>query len=103
MQIHIIPTTAAAAPAGKLADAEILFADGLLAGMKLVGFGIWEGRNGRGRSVTFPARQYSMNGERRTYILLRGIENGANGEPLRERILQAYADREDEALQASAS
>ena len=41
-------------PAGKLADAEIHFIAGELAGLKLVGFAIWERRDGNGRSVTFP-------------------------------------------------
>ena len=41
-----------------------------LSGMKLVGFAVWERRDG-GRNVTFPARQYSVNGERRSFALLR--------------------------------
>ena len=102
MHVNILPTTNGA-PAGKLAEAELCFADGLLSGLKLVGFSIWEGRDGRGRNVTFPARQYAVHGERRSYALLRGIENSATGEPLRDRILQAYAEEEDEALPASAS
>ena len=35
-------------PAGKLADAELHFTDGPLAGLKLIGFGIWERRGGNG-------------------------------------------------------
>ena len=44
-------------PTGKLADAELYFteADGVLAGLKLIGFVVWE-RRGGGRNVTFPAR-----------------------------------------------
>ena len=49
-------------PPGKLADAELHFADGPLSGLKLIGFAIWERRTGGGRNVTFPARQYSVNG-----------------------------------------
>jgi len=49
-------------PAGKLADAELHFGDGPLAGLKLIGFAVWERRGGSGRNVTFPARQYSVNG-----------------------------------------
>ena len=45
-------------PPGKLADAELHFDDGDLAGLKLVGFAVWERRSGGGRNVTFPARQY---------------------------------------------
>ena len=46
-------------PPGKLADAELHFAgDSPLAGLKLIGFSIWERRGGGGRNVTFPARSY---------------------------------------------
>ena len=57
-------------PAGKLADAELFFSGGPLDGLKLVGFSVWE-RKGGGRNVTFPARSYSVNGERRSFSLLR--------------------------------
>ena len=60
-------------PPGKLADAELHFTDGPLAGLKLIGFAIWERRSGGGRNVTFPARQYSVNGERRSFALLRPV------------------------------
>lgn len=60
-------------PPGKLADAELVFAAGPLAGMRLQGFAIWERRTGTGRNVTFPARQYSVNGERRSFALLRPV------------------------------
>ena len=49
-------------PPGKLADAELHFNDGVLAGLKLIGFAVWERRSRGGRNVTFPARQYSVNG-----------------------------------------
>jgi hypothetical protein len=80
-------------PAGKLADAEIHFDDGPLAGLKLAGFGIWERRAG-GRNVTFPARQYSVNGERRSFALLRPTMDATAQDRLRELILAAYADHE---------
>ena len=54
-------------PPGKLADAELHFTGGDLDGLKLIGFSIWERRGGVGRNVTFPARQYSVNGERRAF------------------------------------
>ncbi|PYR16586.1 MAG: hypothetical protein DMF98_28005 [Acidobacteria bacterium] len=53
-------------PPGKLADAELHFSDGPLEGLKLIGFSIWERRVGPGRNVTFPARQYSVNGVARS-------------------------------------
>ena len=36
-------------PAGKLADAELHFSGGPLDGLKLIGFSVWERRNGNGR------------------------------------------------------
>jgi hypothetical protein len=84
-------------PPGKLADAELHFADGALAGLKLIGFAIWERRAGGGRQVTFPARQYAINGERRSFALLRPIADAAAQDPVRELILAAYAQAEAEA------
>ena len=81
-------------PPGKLADAELHFDEGCLEGLKLVGFAIWERRNGTGRNVTFPARQYSVNGERRSFALLRPVVDGTAHDRLRELILQAYQEHE---------
>ena len=89
-------------PAGKLADAELHFGDGPLAGLKLIGFSIWERRGGNGRNVTFPARQYSVNGERRSYALLRPIVDTSAQDAVRERILDAYAEYEEVATAATA-
>lgn len=72
MTIKIIPNDHGNPP-GKLADAELHFTDGALSGLKLIGFGIWERPRNQGRNVTFPARQYSVNGERRSFALLRPI------------------------------
>ena len=68
-------------PPGKLADAEVIFgADaGPLSGLKLIGFAIW-GRRSGGRNVTFPARQYSVNGERRSFALLRPANGDASAQ-----------------------
>ena len=82
-------------PAGKLADAELHFTDGVLDGLKLIGFSVWERRTGGGRNVTFPARQYAVNGERRSFALLRPIADTSAQERLREVILQAYAEYEE--------
>jgi len=81
-------------PPGKLADAELHFSDGPLAGLKLIGFSIWMRRGGNGRNVTFPARQYSVNGERRSFALLRPITDVASQESVREAVLAAYAEAE---------
>jgi len=95
VSVKILPNTAST-PAGKLADAEVFFeADsGPLTGLKLVGFAVWERRSG-GRNVTFPARQYSVNGERRSFALLRPSNGEASTqEAIRDLILEAYANAE---------
>ena len=88
-------------PPGKLADAELHFAEGPLDGLKLIGFGIWERRSGSGRNVTFPARQYNVNGERRSFALLRPVVDTTAQSRVRELILDAYADFEASAAVAS--
>jgi hypothetical protein len=88
-------------PPGKLADAELHFTGGELDGLKLIGFGIWERRipnrelqrNGFGTyhlSVSLPARSYQVGSERRSFLLLRAIEDTAAQDRLREFVLQAY-------------
>ena len=81
-------------PAGKLADAELHFTEGVLDGLKLIGFAIWERRSGDGRNVTFPARQYSVNGERRSFSLLRAISDTSAQDRIRDLVLQAFAEHE---------
>ena len=88
-------------PVGKLADAELHFTGGPLEGLKLIGFGVWERRGGSGRNVTFPARQYAVNGERRSFALLRPIVDIAAQERIRELVLEAYAAYEQQASIAS--
>ena len=87
-------------PPGKLADAELHFSEGALDGLKLIGFSIWERRNGSGRNVTFPARQYSVNGERRSFALLRPMVDGNAQDRLRDLILEAYEVHEEQAAMA---
>ena len=84
-------------PPGKLADAELHFNDGPLTGLKLVGFSLWERRGGLGRNVTFPARSYAINGERRSFALLRPIVDVAAQEQIRSLILEAFAEFEERA------
>jgi hypothetical protein len=84
-------------PAGKLADAELHFVSGPLDGLKLIGFAIWERRGSGGRNVTFPARQYSVNGERRSFALLRPVVDTTAQNAVRDRILDAYAEYEQAA------
>jgi hypothetical protein len=99
MVVRILPSDSST-PVGKIADAEILFDDGVFNGLKLVGFSIWERRGGSGRNVTFPARTYAVNGERRTFALLRPIADATAQEPLRALILQALQEYEAAAARA---
>ncbi|MGE0362372.1 MAG: hypothetical protein AB7H93_02250 [Vicinamibacterales bacterium] len=89
-------------PAGKLADAELHFDDGPLAGLKLLGFAVWERRNGAGRNVTFPARQYSVNGERRSYALLRPLADVKAQDHVRDLVLSEFAKFEAQAAEHAA-
>ena len=82
-------------PAGKLADAELHFSDGALDGLKLIGFSVWERRGGNGRNVTFPARSYVVNGDRRSFALLRPIVNKDAQDRVRDLVLEAYAEYEE--------
>jgi hypothetical protein len=98
-------------PPGKLADVEIHFENlepesrglavgvktqlNVFAGLKLIGFSIWARKDGS-RSVTFPARQYAVNGERRSFALLRPTTDSASQDIIRDVILDAYAEHEAE-------
>jgi hypothetical protein len=84
-------------PPGKLAEAELHFTEGVLQGLKLIGFSIWERRGGSGRNVTFPARSYAINGERRSFALLRPIVDVTAQERIRSLILEAFAEFEERA------
>jgi len=88
-------------PPGKLAEAEMHFTEGPLDGLKLIGFSIWERRGGNGRNVTFPARSYVVNGDRRSFALLRPITDSTAQEKLRQLILDAYAEFEERSAIAS--
>jgi hypothetical protein len=95
MTIKILPNEKGNPP-GKLADAELYFTSGPLEGLKLIGFAVWERKTGNGRNVTFPARQYSVNGERRSFALLRPVDDSTGQSRLRDLILEAYAAYEAE-------
>jgi hypothetical protein len=103
MTIKITPNDKGSGPTGIRADAERHFGDGPLAGLKLIGFTVWERRNGgnsgsnAGRNVTFPARSYAVNGERRSFALLRPIADSTGQSKLREQILEAFQEFEERA------
>lgn len=92
-------------PAGKLADVEIHFINGELAGLKLVGFAVWErrGNSARSRSVTFPARPFIVHGDKRNFALLRAIDDPTLLDRVRELVLHAYDAREQHLDEKAAS
>src|SRR5216117_1286612 len=102
MTVKIVPNDRGNSP-GKLAEAELHFTEGVLAGLKLIGFAVWERRSGGGRNVTFPARQYTVNGDRRSFALLRPVADATAQERVRDLVLQAYAEYEERAAIASNS
>jgi len=89
--IQILKTNGHSAP-GKLADAEIHFTGGELDGQKLVGFAVWQRRDGRGQNVSFPSRHFTVDGDRRSFSLLRWIAKRNAQERLEHLLLQAYAN-----------
>jgi hypothetical protein len=95
MTVKIVPNDKGNPP-GKLADAELHFTTGVLEGLKLIGFSVWERKSGNGRNVTFPARQYAVNGERRSFALLRPIADSSGQDRIRDLVLDAYATFEAE-------
>ena len=95
MTIKILPNDKGNPP-GKLAEAELHFSQGPLEGLKLIGFSVWERKTGNGRNVTFPSRSYSVNGERRSFSLLRPIVDSTGQDRLRDLILQAYREHEEQ-------
>ena len=96
MTIKIAPNDKSNPP-GKLAEVEVHFSEGILDGLKLVGFSVWERRGGGGRNVTFPSRSYAVNGERRSYALLRPIADATAQNKLRDLILEAFQEFEERA------
>lgn len=75
---------------GKLADAEIHFSGGELDGLKLVGFAVWQRRDGNGQNVSFPSRQFTVHGERRSFSLLRWTTDPRAQEKLCDLVLQEF-------------
>jgi hypothetical protein len=72
-------------PERLVCDAELMFGDGPLAGMKLVGFCLWNGADGE-TYATFPSRAFGGSTERRYFDYLRSVE----GTPAESRRLKAW-------------
>jgi hypothetical protein len=63
---------------------------------------VWERKTGSGRNVTFPARTYSVNGERRSFSLLRPLADSTAQNKIRDLILEAYAEHAGAPVEATA-
>jgi hypothetical protein len=61
----------------------------------------WERRGSVGHNVTFPARQSSVNSERRSFALLRPITDADAQNRIRDFILEEFARYEERLAQAS--
>ena len=93
-----ISAPAAGAPAKLLANAELLFATGLLAGLRLTGIALWKATAADGRrfvSVTFPARSVEDDGETRYFDHVRG--KGEDVKRLKAAIVDAFREYAREA------
>ena len=77
-------------PERLVCDAEILFDEGQLAGMKLVGFAVWRGAEGD-VYVTFPSRAFGTATDRKFFDYLRAVEPGpAGGRKVKDWILEEF-------------
>jgi hypothetical protein len=79
-------------PERLVCDAEIVFesADGVLSGMKLVGFALWRSAEGE-VYVTFPSRAFGSMTERKFFDYLRSAEGSqADVRRVKEWIIQEY-------------
>jgi hypothetical protein len=76
MRVHYV-LNHGGTPASKLADVEIHFEEGLLAGLKLVGCSVWRSKKGDAPTVLVPSRSYATAGGVRYYELLRSSADGA--------------------------
>src|SRR3990172_6240778 len=59
MRVHFV-LNHGGTPASKLADVEIHFEEGLLAGLKLVGCSVWRSKKGEAPTVLVPSRSYEL-------------------------------------------
>lgn len=81
-------------PERLVCDAELIFNTGLLAGMKLVGFSVWQGAEGD-MYVTFPSRAFGTASDRKFFDYLRSVHadtGGSLGPALKAAILEAYRE-----------
>lgn len=79
-------------PEKLVCEAEILFDEGLLVGMKLVGFSLWRSPDGE-VYVTFPSRAFGAGSDRRFFDYLRSVDGtGAESKRVKSWILEAFRE-----------
>lgn len=77
-------------PERLVCDAELHFRDGVLDGLKLVGFSLWRSAEGD-VFVSLPSRAFGSGGERRYFDLLRSTEGDSGpGRAIKAEILRCY-------------
>lgn len=92
VQIELAPVNTT----NRLAEGKLVFKGGPLDGCSLVGFTIWQHRNGNGENVTFPARSYvNGSGDKRSFAFVQG--DAASLSQLRQVVLEAYRTARTEA------
>ena len=85
VQIELAPANTT----NRLAEGKLVFIGGPLDGCNLVGFTIWQNRNGNGENVTFPSRSYTNgSGDKRSFSFIQG--DSASLSQLRQVVLEAY-------------
>lgn len=92
MDVKVTFVTHEGGPERLLADAELYFPDGPLAGMKMVGFSLWQSPDGE-VYVTFPSRSFGSSTERRYFEYLRSgntDDPGAGPRRVKEWIKDAF-------------
>jgi hypothetical protein len=97
MRVHYV-LNHGGTPAAKLADVEIHFEEGLLAGLKLVGASVWRSKKGEAPTVLVPSRSYATAAGVRYYELLRPSGDGdpsaagTGGDPAAKLAVRRFKD-----------
>jgi hypothetical protein len=85
MRIHFV-LNHGDTPVSKLADVEIHFEEGMLAGLNLVGCSVWKSKKGEAPTVLVPSRSYTTASGIRYFELLRGSNaSGLTNETTEDR------------------
>jgi hypothetical protein len=79
-------------PEKLVCEAEILFDEEPLTGMKLVGISLWRGADGE-VYITFPSRAFGAGSDRRFFDYLRSVDGtGAEAKRVKGWILEAFRE-----------